>query len=147
MDNERGGAVGVGGNGGARTVAGNAGTATSLTDVFTFNGGNGGQGNPGSSGTPGNDGTAGVTSPATLVSSAIRFNQFFTNQIKGPQDDPVASNTQGTNTPNSNVIQIFGLGAASKLGVHGVPGPSGGAEGGGQQGGDGLIRFFEDLGT
>ena len=139
--------VGAGGNGGARTVAGNAGTATSLTDVFTFNGGNGGQGNPGSSGTPGNDGTAGVTSPATLVSSAIRANQFFTEQVKGPQNDPHATNTQGTNTPNTNVLQIFGLGAASKLGVHGTPGPSGGAEGGGQAGGDGIIRFFEDLGT
>ena len=139
--------VGAGGNGGARTAAGNAGGATSMTDVFTFNGGNGGQGNPGSPGASGNDGTAGVTSPATLVSSAIRPTQFFTNAIKGPQNSNYANNTQGTNSPNSNIMQVFGLGAASKFGIFGVPGPSGGAEGGGEAGGDGVIRFFEDLGT
>ena len=138
--------VGAGGNGGARTVAGNAGGATSMTDVFTFNGGNGGQGNPGSGGADGNDGSTSVTSPATLVSSAIRANQFFTTQIAGPQLDPVANNIQGNNTNNTNVLQIFGLGAAKKAGVHGSE-PQGGGEGGGQNGGDGIMRFFEDLGT
>jgi hypothetical protein len=124
--------VGAGGSGGNRgNPRGNSGSSggnTNLTNVFTFNGGGGGQG-ASWNGTPaannGSDGTQSVTGPATVTNLSGRL-----------------YGSAGADTGNSATPVAYGVGGAG--GTNGGGGPS---ANNGISGNRGLILILENTGS
>jgi len=99
--------VGGGGSGGnrgnPRGGTGNSGGATSMANVFTFNGGGGGQGaswNGQPIGNPGSDGNTSVTAPATLTSLPSRI--YGSAGAGGNSLEEFGGGGAGGNSPGSN---------------------------------------------